>query len=308
MKMFTIDSKRTLLRGAAVFCAASFLSACAPAPAATAEAPLESTFAVSETVSASEAVSVSGALDASAETSGASTAESTALEIVSTEETVGLSELMDETTITIQSYDGEIGDYSFFACNETQVFGDYSIYQASYADEDYLMLSYNGVALLAKEDGSDAKLFYDGKRLDLPFPCDFNIEYKYIGLYEGDFSGTKERQLALIIPVETGSGINIESLKVINLDTMSLLPLYTDSEEYEESIYALFEGHFAETNMNREYYLFDYVQYDVVDDRIFVTYGACDEDDLYLSFLSGFLHFQDGTLLLDPEVSFQDEP
>ncbi len=113
---------------------------------------------------------------------------------------------------------------------------------------------------------------------------------------------------ALIIPVETGSGINIENLKVINLDTMSLIPLYTESDEYEESIYALFEGHFAETNMNREYYLFDYVQYDVVDDRIYVTYGACDEDDIYLSFLSGFLRFQEGALVLEPEVSFQDEP
>lgn len=301
LKMFTIDSKRTIIRGAAAFCAASFLTACAPAGAIETPPQVTSLPTVEMPLASEEATPFETGAAAPSE------AGTTAPAGEFLEETVGLSELIEESSIQIKSFDGEIGDYSFFACNETQVFGDYSIVQASYQGEDYLMLSYNGVALLAKEDGSDAKLFYEGARLDLPFSCNFNIEYKYLGLYEGDFTGAGSRQLALVIPVETGSGVDIEELRVVDLETLSLIPMYTDEDGYEESIYALFEGHFAETGMQREYYLFDYVQYEIRDDHILARYGACDEDDLYLSFLTGSLQFEEGALILAPKVSFQDE-
>lgn len=300
MKMFTIDSKRKIRTGAVAICTASFLAACASAPAAVTETPFETTMApaIEQTTPAAIEETLPSETIALPETS---------IPAAIPEETVALSELMDETSITIKSYEGEIGGYSFFACNETQVFGDYSIYEVTYAKEDYRMLSYNGVALLAKEDGSDAKLFYNDQRLDLPFSCDFNLEYKFLSLHEGDFTGTGERQLALIIPVETGSGINIEQLQVINLDTMSLIPLYTEAENYEESIYTLFEGHFAETGMNREYYLFDYVRYSITDDQILAVYGASDEDDIYLSFLECPLVAEEDTLILGPDIRFHDE-
>lgn len=305
MKMFTIESKKTILRGAAAFCAASFLTACAPA------AVIETTpEASAPSMSASEASlsqETSAPWQTAADTSESAPEQTYAPTVEIPDETISLSELMEESSIQLKSQDGEIGDYSFFACNETQVFGDYSIAWATYQNEDYLMLSYNGVALLAKEDGSDARLFYDGTRLDLPFPCYFNLEYKYLSLHEGDFTGSGARQLALVIPVETGSGINIEELRVIDLDAMSLVPLDTDREDYEESIYALFEGHFAETGMTREYYLFDYVEYSISGNQISVRYGACNEDDIYLSFLEGELSAQPGGLFLGPDVRFTDE-
>lgn len=293
MKMFTIDSKKTILRGAAALCAASFLCACAHAPSSTDEAPFDSSAVLAELSSA-----LSDETILSLETG---------IKPTEPKETVDMSSAMEKVSVRITSRDGSIGDYSFFTCNETQIFGDYSIAHASYDGEDYLMLSCNGVALLAKEDGTDARLFYDGRRLDLPFPCYFNIEYKFIRLQEGDFSGDGSRQLALIIPMETGSGIDVEQLRIVDLDTMTLIPLPCDQEDYEESIYSLFEGHFAETGMTRNYYLFNYVQYSIHDGLIFTEYGACDEDDNYLSFLECSLSYRDGSFILNPAMTFIDE-
>lgn len=231
----------------------------------------------------------------------------TGMTLVEPDETVDLSSAIEGASIQIISHDGVLGDYNFFDCNETQLFGDYSISLVSYSGEEYLMLSHNGIALLAREDGSDAMLFYDGRRLDLPFPCYFNIEYEFLGLYEGDFMGTGSRQLALVIPLETGSGIDREQLQIIDLESMSVVPLYTMDKDYEESIYALFEEHFAQTGMTHDYYLFNYVQYSISDGLIFVEYGACDEDGNYLSFLEGSLSYQDGTFILNPAMTFTDE-
>lgn len=295
MKMFPIDSKKTILKGAAVLCAASLLSACAQAQDSTQEAPLTPSSASVETTSESIP----------------DTTEQTLLEtgatITTPVETVDMSSVMEEALITVTSYEGIIGDYNFFDCNETQIFGDYSIARADYNGNDYLMLSYNGVALLAKEDGSDAKLFYDGQRLDLPFSCNFNVEYEFLKLQEGDFLGNSGRQLALIIPIETGSGIDVEELQLIDLDQMSVVPSYTMDKDYEDTIHSLFETHFAEIGMKEDFSLFHYVQYSIYDGLIFVEYGACDEDNNYLSFLEGSLTVKDGKLVLNPAVTFMDE-
>ena len=168
MKMFAINSKKVILTGAAAVCAASLLTACTQSQSATQELPVEtSPTMVAETAALSL---------------------ETAATFTEPEETVDMESMMEASEITISSYEGQIGDYDFFTCNETQLFGDYSIAWATYEEEDYLMLSYNGLALLAKEDGSDAKLFYNDRMLELPFTCRFNVEYLFINLHVGDFS------------------------------------------------------------------------------------------------------------------------
>lgn len=293
MKMFAIDlnSRKIIHKGVAMLCVASLLTACSQSPVITSES--NNTYVTirptAETVD-TEVEHIETAIPLSAQ-----------------EETVDMASVIAESGITILNRSGQLGEYSFFDCNETQLFGDYSIACASYEEDEYLMLSGNGIVLLAHEDGSNAKLFYNGKRLDLPFPCNFNVEYEFLGLYEGDFAGDGSRQLALVIPVETGSGIDIEHLQLINLDTMTLMPLYSNEDGYEEDIYSLFEAHFAETGMAREYYLFNYVQYCIHDSLILAEYGACDEDNNYLCFLEASLTCENGRFQLNPAMTFTDE-
>lgn len=288
MKMFAINSKKVILTGAAAVCAASLLTACTQSQSATQELPVEtSPTMVAETAALSL---------------------ETAATFTEPEETVDMESMMEASEITISSYEGQIGDYDFFTCNETQLFGDYSIAWATYEEEDYLMLSYNGLALLSKEDGSDAKLFYNDRMLELPFTCRFNVEYLFINLYVGDFMANGGSQLVMVMPVETGSGIDIEELQVIDLDTMTVVPIYTQNADYEQNMRALFDTHFAETGITQDYDLFNYVQYTVEGSLIFVEYGACDEDGLYLSFLEGTVGYDGSQFSLNSAVSFTDEP
>lgn len=221
-------------------------------------------------------------------------------------ETVDMSSMMEEASIQIIATDGMIGDYDFFTCNETQLFGDFSISLVDYDGETYQMLSYNGIALLAKEDGSQAKLFYNDRHLDLPFSCYFNLDYEFLALHPGDFLKNGSRQLALIIPVATGSGLDIDELQIIDLDTMSLVPLHTQQEDYSHTIHQLFDDHFAQTHPGLTYELFQYVKYPILDGLIFVEYGACDEDGNYLCFLEGSLSYDGSQMNLDPQMTFQD--
>ena len=294
MNVFGTNTKKVFLTGAAAVCAASLLAACSQTQSATQELPAESIPATSiqETNSIQE---TSPLLE-------------TAATFTEPAETVDMESMMEESSITITSYEGQIGDYDFFTCNETQLFGDYSIAWASYEDEEYLMLSYNGLALLAKEDGSGARLFYNGQSLELPFSCRFNVEYQFLQLCTGDFIGNGGSQLVMIIPIETGSGIDIEELQVIDLDSMSVVPIYTQDADYEQNMRSLFDAHFAEIGMTESYELFDYVQYMVEGSLIFTEYGACDEDGLYLSFLEGTVSYDGTQFSLSPAVSFTDEP
>ena len=292
MKMFSINSKvnskKVILTGAAAVCGASLLTACAQVQSATEELPVET-----PPIAAVETTAVS---------------LETAATFTEPEETVDMESMIEASEITVVSHDGQIGDYDFFTCNETQLFGDYSICQAAYGGEDYLMLSYNGLALLAKEDGSEAKLFYDNRMLELPFTCRFNVEYLFLSLYTGDFMGSGGNQLVMVMPVETGSGIDIEDLQIIDLDSMTVVPIYTQDAAYEQNMRALFDAHFAEIGMDQDYRLFDYVQYTVEGSLIFAEYGACDEDGLYLSFLEGTIDYDGSQFSLNSAVSFTDEP
>ena len=110
LKMFTIDSKRTIIRGAAAFCAASFLTACAPAGAIETPPQATSLPTVEMPLASEEATPFETG------TAAPSEAGTTAPAGEFLEETVGLSELIEESSIQIKSFDGEIGDYSFFAC------------------------------------------------------------------------------------------------------------------------------------------------------------------------------------------------
>lgn len=222
------------------------------------------------------------------------------------EETVDMSAMMEDAAISVLSRDGMLGDYDFFTCNETQLFGDFSISLAEYSHEEYLMLSYGGIALLAKEDGSDAKLFYNDQQLDLPFPCYFNMDYELLSLHIGDFLGNGGYQLALVIPTDNGSGVDVDQLQIIDLNTMSMVPIYTQKDTYEADIRHLFDAHFTETHPDIDYELFQYVQYDVVDGLIFVEYGACDEDNNYLCFLETSLIYDGSTIVPDDELTFHD--
>lgn len=222
------------------------------------------------------------------------------------EETVDMSAMMREISLSIISRDGMLGDYDFFTCNETQLFGDFSISLAEYGGEEYLMLSHAGIALLAKKDGSDAMLFYNDQKLDLPFLCHFNMDYELLSLHTGDFLKNGGYQLALVIPMDNGSGVDVDQLKIIDLDTMSLVPLYTQADTYEQDIRDLFDAHFAEVHPGLNYQLFQYVQYDVIDGLIFAEYGACDEDNNYLCFLEACLIYNGSAFVLDDEMSFQD--
>lgn len=302
MKMFTIDSRRTIVKGAAAVCTASLLSACTFSPAPlleTTAAPFYTTAAVS--VSHEETVS---ALPSFPDPSSVSVETGSTLP---PQETVDMKRVMEEADITILSRDGIFGDYSFRDCNETQLFGDYSIALASYQGEEYLMLSHNDIALLVLEDGSGARLFYDNRQLELPFLCPLNAGFHFLELYEGNFTGGQTRQLALIIPVATGSGIDVQELYVIDLDQMRLIPSYTDNETYQKHLYATFDDHFARTGITQEYHLFDYVRYSIRDGLIFVEYGACDEDNIYLCFMESGVSFQDGKFALTAGPAFVDE-
>jgi len=222
------------------------------------------------------------------------------------EETVDMSSMMEEASISIVSRDGMLGDYDYFTCNETQLFGDFSISLAEYAGEEYLMLSHAGIALLAKEDGSDAMLFYNAQKLDLPFPCYFNMDYELLSLHTGDFLKRGGYQLALVIPMDNGSGVDVDQLQIIDLDTMTIVPLYTHTETYEQDIRNLFDSHFTQVHAGLEYQLFQYVQYHIEDGLIFAEYGACDEDNNYLCFMEACLIYNGATMILDNELSFQD--
>ena len=288
MNVFGTNAKKTLFVGAAAVCAASLLTACTQAWSATQELPVQ--------------------------TSQAATVQATApsLETAATftepAETVDMESMMEDASITVTSNEGQIGEYDFFTCNETQLFGDYSIAWASYEGEEYLMLSHNGLALLAKEDGSAARLFYNDQSLELSFPCRFNVEYQFIQLYTGDFIGNGGSQLGKVIPVATGSGIDIEELQIIDLDSLSVVPIYTQEPGYEQEMRSLFDAHFDEIGMTESYELFDYVQYTVEGSLIFTEYGACDADGNYLSFLEGTVSYDGSRFCLDSAVSFTDEP
>lgn len=226
--------------------------------------------------------------------------------LIQLEETIDMSAMMEDASISLLNRDGMIGDYDFFTCNETQLFGDFSISLAEYRQEVYLMLSGNGIALLAKEDGSDAKLFYHDQMLSLPFPCHFNLDYKFIQLHPGDYLRNGGYQLAMVIPMDTGSGVDIDQLQIIDLDTMSIVPMYTQQETYEQDVRTLFDTHFAQVHPGLEYQLFQYIQYYVEDGLIFAEYGACDDDYNYLCFLEASLSYNGAGIVMDPEISFQD--
>ncbi len=300
MNLFNIDSRRTILRGAVTFCAASFLCACTQVSAPHPDSMQETFFPELTTFVESEQ-----------ETTAAPDESPFSPEIPTTSgrplETADLTSFTTESAVTITSREGMLGDYSFIECNETQLFGDYSIAQASCGGESYLMLYQEDIALLATEDGEDAMLFYNGRRLALPFPCYFYMGSSLLRLYEGDFNGSGSRQLALVVPMATGSGVDVEALHLIDLDAMVILKDNTQTAESREKIYALFEEHFAEIGMTREYYLFNYVRYRIQGNEIFVEYGACDADDIYLSFLKGRLSFPDGIGTLHPSPVFADE-
>ena len=300
MNWFHIDFKRTFFRGAVTFFAASFLCACAQTPAPNPDSTQETFFSELTTFVESKWEMTSAPDESPFSPENPSAPERPG-------ETADLTSFTTESAITITDRDGMLGDYSFLECNETQLFGDYSIAQASYKGESYLILFHDGIALLAREDGEDALLFYNGRLLALPFSCYFYMGSSFLQLYEGDFNGSGARQLALVVPMATGSGIHVESLHLIDLDAMVILKDDTQSAESREKIYALFEEHFAEIGMSREYYLFNYVRYRIQDSRIFVEYGACDADDIYLSFMEGRLSFPDGTCMLRSPVVFTDE-
>lgn len=271
---------------------AALIAGCAPSHISTDEAPIPSQYHTEE----------------SFETSVEETFPliETGATVSLPEETADMSAMMEEASISVLSRDGILGDYDFFTCNETQLFGDFSICLASYNEEEYLMLSHGGIALLAKEDGSDAMLFYKEQRLDLPFPCYFNMDYELLSLHIGDFLGNGGYQLAMVIPMDTGSGVDVDQLQVIDLNTMSIVPIHTQADSYEQDIHDLFDAHFNEIHPGLAYQLFQYVQYDVVDGLIFVEYGACDEDSNYLCFLEACLIFDGSTIIMDDELSFQD--
>ncbi len=293
--MFTIY--RRLAFRSAVFCTCVLLSAaafagCAPEHTATDEAPIPSHYHTEEAL----------------ETTAAETAPllETGATVSLPEETVDMSVMMEEAAISVISRDGMLGDYDFFTCNETQLFGDFSISLAEYADDEYLMLSYGGMALLAKEDGSDAMLFYNDQRLDLPFLCYFNMDYELLSLHTGDFLRNAGHQLALVIPMDTGSGVDVDQLQIIDLDNMSIVPIHTQNETYEEEMHSLFDTHFTQIHPGLEYQLFQFVQYYIEDGLIFAEYGACDDDGNYLCFLEACLTYDGATIILDDEMSFQD--
>ena len=295
--MITLARRHPLTAARTLFCtglflSVSFLSGCSPEHNVTDEAPVPSHYYIEESPEATDT-----ALLPLVET-GAT--------ISLPEETIDMSDMMNDASISILSRDGILGDYDFFTCNETQLFGDFSISLAEYSDEEYLMLSYGGIALLAKEDGSDAMLFYNDQRLDLPFPCHFNMDYELLSLHLGDFLGNGGYQLALVIPMDTGSGVDVDQLQVIDLRTMSIVPIYTSKDSYETDIQSLFDAHFAKAHSGLDFQLFQYVQYDVIDGLIFAEYGACDEDNNYLCFLEACLTYDGTTILLDDQLSFQD--
>ena len=227
--------------------------------------------------------------------------------VSASEETIDMSSLMEEASIQIVSRQGLLGEFDFFTCNETQLFGDYSISLAEYAGEEYLMLSGGGIALLAKEDGTDAMLFYNDQMLRLPFLCYFNLDYDFLALHTGDFLQNGGHQLALIIPMASGSGVDIEQLQIIDLDTMSLVSLYTHSDSYEQEIKTLFDAHFDQTHPGLEYQLFQFVQYSIEDGLIFVEYGACDDDGNYSCFLDASLRYDGFCMTLDEAMTFYDQ-
>lgn len=280
-----------------LFCAFLLTSAilftgCAPEHTATDEAPIPSHYHTEESLETT-AESIMPLVETGATVS-------------LPEETIDMSAMMKDASISLLSRDGILGDYDFFTCNETQLFGDFSISLAEYAGDEYLMLSHAGIALLAKEDGSDAMLFYNDQKLDLPFPCFFNMDYELLSLHTGDFLKNGGYQLALVIPMDTGSGVDVDQLQIIDLDTMSMVPLYTYQETYEDDIRSLFDAHFSDAHPGLSYQLFQYVQYDIVNGLIFTEYGACDDDNNYLCFLEACLTYDGAAVILDDELSFQD--
>lgn len=296
MNMFQIDDKKMLFGGAALCCAASLLTACCSPCGVQAD----SSAMTGETVSAVLSTYTPDHDWVPYDTPFSSHTLSGEDMSVSASDGQNI-----QSPVRILSYDGVLGDYSFRDCNETQLFGDYTLSLVSYEGEEYLMLSQSGLALLAREDGSDAKLYYDSQWLSLPGSCNFCVGSDLLELYEGDFTGDGSRQLAIISPVETGSGIYIENLTVVNLDTMSVIPLYSDVPSCEEFICRQFASHFDSQHVTVEYRIYDYIHYAVRGDQILVSYGASDPDGNYLCFLNGVLTAQNGSLVLG-EMRFLD--
>lgn len=284
MNMFQIDYKKKIFEGAALCCAASLLTACSR------QIPEQGTAPAPAGKMISSALSVYFP--------GNNCIQTAVMPAIEPEPVSSCNAPGGQASIRILSYSGTLGDYSFQDCNETQLFGDYTLTLASFEKEEYLMLSRDQIALLAKEDGSDAKLFYQGKCLSLPSPCYFNIGCNLIELYEGDFLGSGGRQLALIIPVENGSGIYIEKLSIIDLDTMSLVPMYCDDPSCKDFISEQFASHFAAGNMDVDYHVYDYIHYAIYKNQILVTYGASDAEENYLCFFSSNLTVENGFLKL----------
>lgn len=275
--------KKIFWGGAALCCAASLLTAC-------------SHLSGQGALPAAMGKTVSTVF--SADFSDAATLQAAILPVGQTASTAPSSESEDPASIQILSYDGMLGNYSFRECNETQLFGDYTLSLVSFGEEEYLMLSRDQIALLAKEDGSDAKLIYQGQCLSLPFSCPFYVGCNLLELYEGDFLGNGGRQLALIIPVEDGSGIYIQKLGVINLDATAPVSLYSDDSSCQAYISSQFASHFSARKMNVTYHVYDYIHYAIYGNQILVTYGASDESGNYLSFFSSTLTAKDGKLEL----------
>lgn len=295
MIKFSVNTRNSLLTGilcVGVLTSGCFFSGCAQDHTATDEAPLPNHPTTEETVTPTfpeiQALVETGVV------------------LTEPEETVDMSLMMEDASISVLSRDGMIGEYDFFTCNETQLFGDFSIALAEYAGEEYLMLSGGGIALLAKEDGSDAMLFYNDQRLDLPFPCYFNLDYEFLALHPGDFLQNGGRQLAMVIPMETGSGVDVDQLQIIDLDTMSLVPIHTQQDSYAQEMYSLFDAHFTQTHPGLPYELFQFIQYSIEDGLIFVEYGACDADGNYLCFLEASLSYNGAMIALDDDMTFQD--
>ncbi len=289
--MFFINHHKALTAGTILLCAL-WMNGCAPDATATDEAPLPSYHLTEEypetTVETTVPLVETGAT------------------LTLPEETVDMSVMMESASISVTSRDGMIGEFDFFTCNETQLFGDFSISQADYDGDAYLMLSGGGIALLAKEDGSDAKLFYQNQRLDLPFPCYFNLDYEFLALHPGDYLRNGGHQLAMIIPMATGSGLEVDQLQIIDLDTMSIVPIHTQEETYEDDMRSLFDAHIAQVHPGLEYQLFQFVQYYIEDGLIFAEYGACDDDGNYHCFLEATLSYNGAQIAMDADVTFQD--
>lgn len=292
LSMYQRPRIRSTILSTGLLLSAAFIIGCAPEHTATDEALIPSHYHTEE----------------APETTIAETIPliETGATVTMPDETMDMSVMMEEAAISVISHDGILGDYDFFTCNETQLFGDYSISLAEYSGEEYLMLSGNGIALLAKEDGSDAMLFYNDQMLPLSFPCYFNLDYKFLALYSGDFLKNGGHQLAMVIPMDIGSGLDIDQLQIIDLDSMSVVPMYTQQETYQQDIRQLFDTHFDEIHPGLDYQLFQYIQYYIEDGLIFAEYGACDEDNNYLCFLEACLTYNGATMILDDELSFQD--